>query len=157
MIKIIILFINVTGGTTLFLLHFLGVLPTIQLHLRVPTRAPDAHKRTLLRNVPSLVLLHSKNHRRPTYGARPPYHIRNHNVLDGRIETISRHVPGDTGHRPTERARGAGVGASPRGHSNGRETSHHVVIGADAAILASQWLLHSTYASVHRLVQVHFV
>lgn len=90
-----------TGGIVILLLNFLGFLPFIQRHLRLPARASDPRKRAVLGNVPALVLLHCENGRRFADGASPPNPICDHNILDGRPEAFPPNFRPNPSRRPS--------------------------------------------------------
>jgi len=50
--------LSAAGWFNLLLLNLLGVLPTVQRHLRIPTGAANAEQRALLWDVPSVLILH---------------------------------------------------------------------------------------------------
>ena len=73
--------------TLLLFTEPLGFLPSEASYHNLPKKKNDTWKGKILINVPPLILLHLKNHKRPSNGARPSHRIHHHNLHDGRVET----------------------------------------------------------------------
>lgn len=115
----ILLFHNLTGGTSLLFLNFLGILPFIQCHICLPSRKTNANKRKIFINVPSLLLLLCTNSWRFTNGTDPPNHLCNDHILDGRPQAIISHIFTNTVHYTLQCVSFPGIRPRPRSHSDG--------------------------------------
>jgi len=72
------------GISSLLLLGVLGLLPTLQCCIHLPTRTFHAHQRAVLGHVPSFIILPCPHGWRPPDGARSPHCICRDHLLDGR-------------------------------------------------------------------------
>lgn len=146
-----------TGGIAVFLLNFLGIFPSVQRHLRVPTRTADHGERAILRDVSPFVLLHCKNGWWFTNGASAPNHFCDYNILDGWPKAFPHHFRPNPSHHPSQRARCSGARPGTRRGIDGCKASYDLLLRVDVGVSISQWILHSTYSIVYGVAEIYLV
>ncbi|CAH9085742.1 unnamed protein product [Cuscuta epithymum] len=136
------------------LFHLLGVLPYVQRHICIPTRTANANKRTLLRNVPPLLLLLRPNRGRSTNGTHPSNHLCDHSLLDGRPKAFSHHILSNSLYHSFQCVSFSKPRADTWRDPNGRQEGCHSFFSGHVGVLVSWWVLHSEHASIHHVDEV---
>lgn len=145
-----------TGGSIVLFLDILGIFSSLQRHIYIPSRTANAHKRAILRNLQTLLLLLSKNSWRFTNGTHSSNNLCNDYILDGRSQAIFNHISLDPYDCSLQCSSGSRRRASLRSNLDGCEKSSNIIFGVNASVLTSRRLLYPAYTGVHRMVEIYF-